>query len=133
MPKTTPQALVDQLAEHVAKGHSLAAAARKVGLAERTARNIVKRPSFKHTVTQLRQGVMEQIVGKMGVVANNAVVVLADLIGQQSLDPETKLRLCRGVLADYLSASNQVDLVGRLADVEEKLAQALGQKIGDAS
>src|SRR4051812_22953304 len=119
--KKTPQAQIDMLAEGMARGQSLAAAARAAGIVDRTARNIVTTPSFKQQLTDLRQQVMAQVAGGLAEVAVKAVAGLASLLDAPDLDPETKLKVCRGALADWLSASGQVDLAERTRTIEERL------------
>lgn len=126
MPKKTTQSSIDYLAELIASGQSISAAARAVGIADRTARNLVTKPEFKRVVAELRHDVMAQISGKMSDVAMKAVAGLLKLVEDESLDAELRLKVCRGVVADWVAIGGQVDLARRMAEAEEKLERALG-------
>jgi hypothetical protein len=117
MPSKTPQGKIDAIALAVARGLSLAAAAREAAVAESTARRWAAEPGFPRRVTRIRQEILSQSVGILALAMTRAAVKLGRLIDDP--DSEVSLKACRAVNADFLALHAHADLAERLDALEE--------------
>ena len=116
MSRKTPDGQIDALAVAVARGQSVSAAARSLGLQERNARRISTTVEFKNQVKDIRASVISQSVGALGVVAVKAISVLRHLLEYE--DEDIKLKASKELLANMLAVREHADLSARIDALE---------------
>ncbi|MCA1684528.1 MAG: hypothetical protein LC745_00790 [Planctomycetia bacterium] len=117
MPSKRPEGKIDAIALSVARGLSLAAAAREVSVPESTARRWAADPGFPRRVIQIRQEIVSQSVGLLALLMIKAAIKLGKLIDDP--DSEVRLKACRAVNADFLALHTHADLSERLDALED--------------
>lgn len=117
MPSKVPDAKVEQLALAVARGCSLASAARDASVPITTARRWADDPEFPRMVSRFRDQVITQAVGILAKLLTKASVKLGKLIDDP--DSEVSLKACRAVNADFQTLHSYADLSRRLDDLEQ--------------
>jgi hypothetical protein len=101
-----PEDRVYRLAAAVARGASVRAAARAIGLPERTARRWAQLPQYRYHVAEIRRQVNLQTVGKLSRVALKAAGKLEELLDEPGLDHETHLKAIRAAFADLVAMTS---------------------------
>src|SRR3954447_183554 len=107
MPSKVPEGKVDQVALGVARGLSLASAAREASVPESTARRWAADPDFPRRVARLRGEILSQSVGILALLMTKAAVKLGKLIDDP--DSEVSLKACRAVNADFLAIHSHAE------------------------
>jgi hypothetical protein len=118
--------LVERVALGVARGFSLAAAARAAGVPDRTARDWAATPEFKQTVKRLRESIVAQAVGHLSRLAVKAARRLGRLTDHP--DPDVALKASVALLDKAGAALDRHDLAERLAALEARAAA--GPRVG---
>jgi hypothetical protein len=108
MPKPFPDDAIRRLAEAVASGLSVRAAAKSLGVPERTARRWAKLPKYQRYLAELRKETFNRVVDRMALLVLNAQSRVAKMLGKDKLDDEVTVR------ALSASTSGLVALVDRL-------------------
>lgn len=121
MPSKRPEGKVDRLALAVARGSSLAAAARHLDVPESTARRWAAEPTFKPTVDGFRRQMISRAVGHLTRAANSAVMVLVKLL--KSDDEDVRLKAARAVLSDLINVQSHTELADRIGALEAELSE----------
>ncbi len=121
MGKRTVENQEDTLAFGLASGWSLRRASKEAGLPQTTGRRWASDPAFKRRVAAMRSEVIGAAVGKLAVIAAQAVETLQDLLAS-GVDPETRLRASRTVLDQLVQLGEFADLSERVERLEEKSA-----------
>ena len=127
MARKVPQGTVDELALLVARGMSVAAAARSLDVLDRTARNWAATTEFKATVDSIRASVISQSVGALGKAAVKAVKVLGKLLDSKSED--VQMRAAKEVLSNLLAVRDHAEVSARV-DALERRAKPNGRLYG---
>lgn len=113
---------LETLALALAQGASVRKAAKLAGLAESTARGKAADPALRHRVTNLREQILSQAVGKLSRLALRACTAYEQLLSGKS-DSETRLKAARGVFADLTMMRESLDIVTRLEALEDRHAK----------
>lgn len=116
MPSKLPEGKVDQLALAVARGSSLASAARSLDVPLRTAQRWAGDPTFPARVVLIRREILSESIGVMTFLTVKAAEKLDGLL--DSADEEIRLKAVRAVYADFLSVHTYSDLAARLDALE---------------
>jgi hypothetical protein len=122
MPKIHNEVQKDQLALHLASGGVVADWARAHGLPERIAYSWSRSSDVRERTESLRRAVLAEAVKQLGahaVAAAGQIVKLAEDARSETV----RLQAARAVLAEFLSASNDTSMAGRLADIERRLRE----------
>ena len=108
----------DLLALSLARGRTIAAAAREAGLARRTAFRRRNEPAFRQRVEHFRRLLVEQAVCRLSDHMTAAASTLAKLM--KSKNEAIALGACSRLLALGLTANEQRDLSARLEELERQ-------------
>jgi phenylalanyl-tRNA synthetase beta subunit len=111
------------LALALACGATVENAARKAGIAERTAYRRLDDPAFRQRVNQLRLELVQRTAGMLSGAGLGSVKTLVDLQNDVAVAAGVRRRAARDVLELGLKLREAADLEERLAAVEERLAQ----------
>ena len=106
------------LALEMAKGRTLADAAKSLGIAERTARRWYAEPAFRPRVDDLRRRLIDDAIGKLAEAASEAVSTLVALL-KPGNPPTVRLGASRGVLSALIDIQSHADLSDRIAALED--------------
>ena len=100
---------------------SIAGAARKVKVSERTVRRWLAEETFRRTYDEARTGALVLAIGRLQGSANRAVGRLAKGIG--AAKDSDALRAAESLLTFCLKATSEVDVIRRLQALEARLDQ----------
>jgi hypothetical protein len=124
MPRKTPDALVDALALGCARGLSVRAAAKRCGLAERTAQRLSKTPEFQQTLTRLREEVVSQAVDALSGAAVAAVRRLVK--ATRNPDDEVAVKAANSLLDRLVAVREHARLSSKLAELRGIIESRVG-------
>ncbi|HEX4150342.1 MAG TPA: helix-turn-helix domain-containing protein [Pirellulales bacterium] len=110
----------DALALELAAGATVADAARRVGISERTAWRRLQDPAFKARVAQTRRDAFVQAIGVLQSASVKAAKTLRDLLVDESAG--IRLRSAVAVLETASRLGELVELGERLAALESRQA-----------
>jgi hypothetical protein len=109
----------DVLIVHLAAGLTIKAAAEAAGLNEKTVRRRLADPAFRDRVNQARDGLREQMLGRLLTASLQAVATLEAM--QTPETPATaRVAAARALLENADRLTHTVDLAKRVADLEAK-------------
>jgi hypothetical protein len=108
---------IDLLATKVAEGHSVAAAARAIGVPERTARLWASKPEFKTAVADIRRSVVSQTVGILSRASVKATGRLVKLT--ESADEDIALKASNSLLDKLMAIRSHLELEARIEALEK--------------
>lgn len=111
-----------ELAAAVATGRPVALAARKLGVAARTARRWAGSPAFKQVVADLRAETFAEAAGFLKSATLRAVRRLDRLA--RSDDPEMARKAIDMLLSHCIRMSEHADLANQIAELREAFANA---------
>ncbi len=114
------------LAVAIAHGESVSTSARENGVSRRTAYRWVKDPKVERSIDTWRRRVLNQAIGRMASRATEAADGIATL-AKTAESESVQLRAWRAILADQMAVAKFSRLEGRLLDIEERLAESLGE------
>jgi transposase-like protein len=103
----------------LATGKTVREAARKAGIGETTLYKWLRKPAFKARVTELRERMVAEAVGKLSRGMAGAAATLERLL--KSKDERVKLAAAKAILDSAVKVRDQADLADRLAAVEAAL------------
>jgi hypothetical protein len=110
----------DRLAQELACGAGIAAAAQAAGVSERT---VVRRradPSFRKRVTERRTAMLNEALGRLTHASAAAAAVIVRLM-LEAEDPAIKLRAAKVLLQMGIKLGEYVDLEQRVAVLEQRV------------
>jgi hypothetical protein len=106
----------DALALALAAGDSIADAAAKAGMSERTARRRLADPSLRQHIEKLRAAMIERALGRMADSMTEAADVLRALL--QAKTESVRLGAARSLLDLGTKVRDAVDMEARVAELE---------------
>lgn len=109
----------DELALAIARGVSVAEAAKLVEMSERTAYRRMADPKFRSLVLSIRGLVFDRAVGRLIEVSNRAVQGLVEFI-DGDCPAAQKLAACRAILEFSAKFRQEAELEERLKKLEER-------------
>jgi len=112
------------LALALAGGDTVAEAASKAGVSERTAHRRLADLGFRRRVAELRAAAVERATGKLADSMAEAADVLRQLLAAQS--ESVRLGACRAALELGVKLRESIDLEQRLAALEQQLGRRKG-------
>ncbi len=115
----------------IARGQSVAAWARKNGVAERTAQRWAREPEVRKEVANCRRRLMSRALGRMTPNTARAAEIIVR-IAVESDSEAVRLKAARAVFSDLIAGSKFSDLEERILEVEEMI-EMIEQRIGAAS
>src|SRR5262245_40977488 len=95
---------------------TIAAAARQLGVGEKTLRRWLQLPAFKDAYRAARRELVEGAVGQLQAAAGKAVETLVDLLGCS--DDKTKARAALGIIDRAVKGSELGDALQRIEALE---------------
>src|SRR5262245_53783052 len=110
------------LANALAAGATVKAAAEAVGLTERSVYLRLADPAFKARVVELRAKALDAVVGKLARLAGDAVDRLAEVVRGESA--ALAVRAALGTLDAVCRLRTHAELEARLRELERKIARA---------
>jgi len=119
--RTRRQAAKETVRNALAYGATVATAASKAGLSERTVYRWLDDPAFRQQVTQARADLVQRTAGMLMGTGPGAVKTLVDLQHDVSVPPAVRRGSARDVLAMGLGFGERVALEQRVAGLEERL------------
>jgi len=119
--RTRRQAAKETVRNALAYGATVATAASKAGLSERTVYRWLDDPAFRQQVTQTRADLVQRTAGMLMGTGPGAVKTLVDLQQDVSVPPAVRRGSARDVLAMGLGFGERVALEQRVAGLEERL------------
>lgn len=122
MPRKTPQATIDELTLALARGSTLAAAAKRLDLPERTARDIAGRDEVRARVVLLRVEITSRATGRLANLAVRAAATLGELLAPEH-PANVRLAAAREILASLMKASTHVDAADRSARIDVEMLE----------
>jgi hypothetical protein len=120
MPDKHEDGQKDALALAVARGRTPTAAARALGVAERTARRWASDPEFRRLVLSLHNQILARAAGRLAMLSTKAVRTLGTLLDSQ--DEEVRYKAARAILADAVAVMEPVRANERAAIMEAEVA-----------
>src|SRR5262245_59922366 len=121
MKKQSSRSNVTQLLLALATGATVVAAARQVGLTERTVYRRLEDPTFKQRIATTRHDMIQRATGMMLATSVEACKTLLNLLG--SSHPATvRLGAGRATLELGIRMREEVDLAERVAVLERQMA-----------
>jgi hypothetical protein len=111
----------DGVALALARGCTRKAAAKSVGINERTVRRWLEDPEFVQEVTGLRDRMFAAATGRLAGLTARAAAKLGALL--EAVDCKVQLRAAVAILTTAATYRDQLDLAARLAEVERRLAE----------
>jgi len=108
----------------LAAGRPVAEAARGLDLAERTAYRWAASAKMKARVAELRIRMTDEAIGQLSGAAAEAAAVLRAVMTDPENPPTARVAAARAILSDLLSLREHLDLAGRLAELEGRLAES---------
>jgi hypothetical protein len=106
----------------LACGATVENAARKAGISERTAYRRLDNAAFVQQLQQLRADMVQRTAGMLTGAGLGAVKTLVDLQQDGAVSPTVRRRAARDVLELAIRYRETADLEGRVATLEEGLA-----------
>ena len=97
---------------------SVAAAAAKAGIGERTLFRWLDDPAFADAYRQARREAVSQAVARLQPMSTHAVTVLAMVMADTRVSPSTRVTAAKSVLEFAIRAVELEDLEGRLSALE---------------
>lgn len=123
-PEMPGSAKDDRLAMALARGMTQAAAARLVGLNERTVRRKLEGREFKSLVAELRSRMVSEAVGLLAADSAPAVKRLRRLV--RSKDESIQLQAIKLVVQALVKLGSFADLNDRMTELEARLVEREG-------
>jgi hypothetical protein len=117
MPTIHNEVQKDQLALHLASGGGVADWAGAHGIPERTAYTWSRSPEVRDRTESIRRAVLADAVQQLGAHAAAAGQIVK--LAEDAQIEAVRLQAARAVLAEFVSASNDTGMDGRLADIEQ--------------
>ena len=111
----------DLLATEVAGGLSIRDASTKIGCGVSTGYNISCNPAFQSRVASIRSESVQGAVGRLSVIASQAVDTLAALLGPEN-DARDRLASAKAILGVLVPLSEHAELRQRLDAIERQSA-----------
>jgi transposase-like protein len=105
----------------LASGCTVAAAAEKAGVSERTLFRWLRKPAFKRKVSEIRNGFLDKAVGMLAKCMSSAAGVMAALT--KSTNEATRLKAARSILELGLKIRDAAEFAERLDALEQQLAK----------
>ena len=109
------------LAVEVASGMTIRDASQKIGCGVSTGYNVSCDPSFKNRVSEIRSESVQGAVGRLSVIASQAVDTLAALLGPEN-DARDRLASAKTILGVLVPLSEHAELRQRLDAIERQSA-----------
>lgn len=109
---------------------SIRAAAKKLGLQERTIYDRMKKPEFKKLYADARADVISQATARLQNFANQAVSCLALVMAQKENAPQVRINAADAILRYCLKFSEKADITDKLDQLEAAL-DPLSQSLQD--
>jgi transposase-like protein len=119
----------DQLIAELLTGSSIAAAARSLGVGERTARRWLAQPDVKRTLSERRAETLTAVVDRLGALATEAMETLAVAMAHEDATPADRIRAARAVLSLLLAGRTHVLTAHELAEMAERLDVLEGKTV----
>jgi hypothetical protein len=116
MPTKYEDGQKDALALAVARGRTPTAAAKALGIAERSARRWAADPEFRRLVLALHNQILARAAGRLATLSTKAVRTLGKLLDSQ--DEEVRYKAARAILADAVAVMEPVRAIERAAILE---------------
>ncbi|MBR6393911.1 MAG: hypothetical protein IKS13_03750 [Ruminococcus sp.] len=107
---------------------SIRAAAKKLGLQEKTIYKRMKQPEFKKLYADARKEVVEQATARLQNFANQAVSCLALVMSKQEYAPQVRTNAADAILRYCLKFSEKADIADRI-EALEKVLDPLSQSL----
>lgn len=104
------------LALAMARGLTLADAARSLSINERTARRWAEAPGFDGQVDALRRRLIDDTIGKLAGLAGKAAAKFEQLMETGS--PTVQLGSAKAIMANLIEIQAHADMARRLAELE---------------
>jgi transposase len=117
MPAKINPAKVDALALLVARGLSVRAAARRLGVAESTGARWAATPDFDATVKRIRAKAIDRTVSILATASSKAALTLVRQLGKGKPDA-IQLQAAKAILAEFLHVTEVSDFAQRLEEIE---------------
>lgn len=102
---------------------TIATAAAKAGMPERTAYRRIAAPDFAQAYRTARREAVSQATARLQNAAGAAVDALANIVGDAGAPPNTRVAAARVILENTLRASELEEVTARLDELEGKLAE----------
>lgn len=118
----------DELVRLVGSGHTVAGAAKQLGMPERTAYRHAAEPAFKNRVREIRDETIRRASRALANLSMAACNALATLL--ESKDDRVKLRAAVAILEALVPITNQADVVERIEALEARAREHDGPKRG---
>lgn len=103
-----------------------AAAARKLGVSEKTLYVRMKREGFRAKMQVAQDKALEQALASMGGSISSAVDVIGRVMRDAGAPGQTRLNAADCLLRNYLRLSEHVELTARIAALEAKAKERRG-------
>jgi hypothetical protein len=103
------------------EGRGIAAAARSIGMVERTARRWAARPHFQAELQRRTAETLGTTARALAVVMGGAVATAAALMGDATQPPAVRLAAARLILSERAALVNEVDIMRRIDELERAL------------
>ena len=100
---------------------SIRAAAKKLGLQEKTIYKRMKQPEFDKLYANARKEVVEQATARLQNFANQAVSCLALVMSKQEYAPQVRINAADAILRYCLKFSEKADITDRIDKLEAAL------------
>ena len=103
------------------EGRGIAAAARSIGMVERTARRWAARPRFQMELQRRTAETLETTARALAAVMGGAVATAAALMADTTQPPAVRLAAARLILSERAALVNEVDIMRRIDELERAL------------
>jgi hypothetical protein len=113
----------------LAGGATVAEAAKRANVSERTVYRRLEEPAFRQHVTVARHEMVSQAVGLLALASRAAVGTLAALL-QPSIAPSVRLGAARAIIELGSKLRESEELEARIAALEESVAASLAPRGG---
>jgi hypothetical protein len=121
MAQSGRKAMNDTLRTALAYGATVANAARKAGLSERTVYRRLANPAFRQQLDQLRAEMVQRTASMLTGAGMGSVKTLVDLQHDVAVSAAVRRRAARDVLEISLRFRQAIEVEQRLAALEERL------------
>jgi hypothetical protein len=108
----------EKIAQELAAGATLKAAAKAAGVSESTARRYRSDPALRKRVAELQTTMMAEALGRLTNACSTAVVVLTRVMLEEK-DPTVRVRAANSILVQARDVREHTQLADRLADLEQ--------------
>ena len=99
-------------------GFSIVQAAKQAGVGPRTIHNWLAKPEYRAYINRLRDGYVDEALGRLTTAATRAVDTLVGLL--QSPTPSIRLRSATSILDLLIKIRGHKELIERIAGLEER-------------